>query len=212
MELTVEQTTEKAMTATSSSSAPSPRRQHVRVLGGLPRPVLAGILAVAIAAVGVGGLCRAGVLAPQFKNAGGGVGQGSFPRGAVHVGWTVLRNVSWRSWTITSLDVPDKPGRDIVAFVKPAAASTPLPDQLMTSAADPTLTRLPLVVAPGREVVVLELQRPGACARPDLPAGAPTETRASVGIASPLGHRRIPATLFVGAPAPGSTAACESAP
>ena len=140
------------------------------------------------------------------------------------MGWQVLRNVSWRSWTITGVDVPDGADRDIVAFLKPPTTSTDeLPDQLIATAATPALTRLPFTVPAGRELVVLEYQRRDACASPtpaspppgatlpDSPRRLPMRTGASLSIATPLGERRVPATLLLNAP-PSSASGCSATP
>lgn len=183
-------------------------RVRTSALGGLSRPVLMTVVVVVAAVVGLGSLAQAGVLAPQFRNTGGGSGEPNLPAGASHVGFQVLQNVSWRSWTITSVETTEPAGGDVLAFVLPADAPGSLPDQIESSAGDPARTRLPLTVPAGDELVVVQYQRPPACAGQPAASAGPVQTDAALGIASPLGRRWIRTILFHGAPAPGTGDSC----
>lgn len=191
-----------------AATTQNPGRRPSAALGGLPRPVLVGVIVVVAAAVGLGGLAQAGVLAPQFRNTGGGASGEVRPAGAPHVGWQTLRNVSWRSWKVTSVEVSGPAGQDVIVFVRSADDTAALTDQFTATTGNPALKRLPVTVPAGDELVVLQYQKAG-CAGQVSSLPGPTRTRASVGITTPLGQRWIHATLFRGAP---TSAACDVAP
>ncbi|MDQ6840174.1 MAG: hypothetical protein M3137_18045 [Actinomycetota bacterium] len=187
----------------------------ITVLSGLPGPVRVAVAVVIAVVVGFASLSQVGILAPQFRNTGGGSAGSGVPGGIppgtppgwtvptnALSGWVVLRNISWRGWEVTAVDVPHESGLDVVAFLPPAGEWI---GPILSRAAPLPPSQLPVTVARGGDLVVFTTKRPGACALPGPPNGRPPKVRATVHMSSPLGDRSVDATMFVD-PAPPCSA------
>ncbi len=186
----------------------SPVRTNVRAgrrasttLGGLPRSAFAAVVVVTTLVVSLGGLARAGVLGPSFRSTGGGTSStvNGLTAGAPVVSFDMLLNVSWRSWDVTAIETAGTPRRDIRAFVRPVDTSVDIIAQIEAAAADPGLTRLPVTVPRGSELVMVEIRGYTGCPLTQATAG-PGPARTALVINTPLGERRFRTTLFRGAP------------
>ncbi len=182
------------------------------MLSGLPKWARAAVVAVIVVIVGFASLSQVGVLVPQFRGSGGGIAGPGVPGGVppgvppgwtpppgwtaptnVFAGWVVLKNVSWRSWEVTAVDVPAQTGLDVVAFLPPTGDWV-VP--ILSRAAPLPPGHLPVTVPRNGDLVVFTTKRPGACALPRSSPGRQSKTHATVHFSSPLGDRSVDASMF----------------
>jgi hypothetical protein len=98
--------------------------------------------AALVAVVAVGATIQGGLLGPEFRGNGG--------AGVSGVQFNTIQNVSWRSWTVTSVHFADSPTTRTVLYGRPLQLSLrrgPVAGKL-----GPRLVSV--VVAPGQEVSV----------------------------------------------------------
>jgi hypothetical protein len=153
--------------------------------------------AVAFLAVTIfGALSQGGFLVPKFYASGGGVSGGSI--------FNTLQNVSWRSWTVTGIQLADKRAESSLRDVKIVRLSLYNESQFPYS--EPPVHRL--TVGPSQTFSVDLVEKITGCSPPppvttvaamdrylSSPKNHPHDIPAVVTVSTPLGTRTIGTTF-----------------
>lgn len=139
--------------------------------------------AILIAVTLLGATVQAGLLAPQFRSPSGG-GTGS-------VTFETIQNVSWRSWTITSVHLANPPVRRALLGGRIAQVSLHRGPAHSPFGLGPALSRL--VVGPGQQFTLELANLRGVCTSSRRRSSSSTPIRTSVvlTVSTPFGNRQL---------------------